>query len=138
MSTSPTPLELSPIVAGRYSIRGKLGAGGLGVVYLAWDPVEQRRVALKVLRGERLLADPVGRMQREFRAVASLRHPRIAAAYDFGYLDSSHVPYYTREYIAGEPLSSGPPLAVSPEASLRPTPPPRLRQDRRAWASYAK
>ena len=106
MSSPSTPLRAAPIVADRYEIQGKLGSGGLGTVYRVWDALEKRQVALKVLRAERLLEDSISKMQREFQLIASLRHPRIAKAYDFGYLEPVHVPYYTREYISGEPVSS--------------------------------
>ena len=58
-------------------------------------------------------------MQEEFRAIASLEHPQIARALDFGYTEDG-VPFYTREYVPGRPLPPGPPAGESPEAFLRP------------------
>jgi serine/threonine protein kinase len=59
----------------------------MGTVYLAHDDRLRRRVALKILHTEQLLSGTTS-MQEEFRAVASLRHPRLARAYDFGYTES--------------------------------------------------
>ena len=92
----------------------------MGAVYLAQDDRDGRSVALKVLRGDRLSAEAVDRLQHEFRAMACLRHPRLAAAYDFGYLEHGGTPFYTSEYIEGEPLPAGPPSAESPAEFLRP------------------
>ena len=92
----------------------------MGTVYLAYDRTARRPVALKVIRTERLIADAVSRMQEEFTAVASLRHPQIASAHDFGYLEGGGVPFYTREYIEGSPLPPGPPGRESPSRFLRP------------------
>jgi len=58
-------------------------------------------------------------MQDEFRAVASLRHPRLARAYDFGYTEGG-LPYYTREYVPGVPIPGGPPRTETPAELLLP------------------
>ena len=121
MVTSPTPQLRAPVVGGRYAVQRKLGTGSVGTVYLAHDCVERRPVALKVVRAERLLVDSVQGLRDEFRAIASLRHPHLAQALDFGYLEDGAVPYYTREFVDGEPLPGGPPPAgVEPEPFLRP------------------
>jgi tetratricopeptide (TPR) repeat protein len=68
---------------GRYLLLSVLGKGGMGVVYAAYDPELDRRIALKVLRG----ADEVGgrmRMQREAQALARLSHPNVIAIHDVG------------------------------------------------------
>lgn len=120
MSSSPTPQLQVPVLSHRYAIRRKLGSGGTGTVYLAFDEIAKQLVALKVIRTERLLADSAAGMQAEFRAIALLRHPRIAAAYDFGYTAESGIPYYTREYVDGLPLPAGPPRQEAPRDFLRP------------------
>lgn len=67
----------------RYELRHKLGAGGMGVVFLAQHKVMERLVALKVLH-QSLLATPetVERFRREARAAAKLDHPNIVKAFD--------------------------------------------------------
>ncbi len=106
-------------VAGRYTLRRKLGSGSVGTVYLAQDAVRGEEVALKLIRTERLSSSAVRSMQQEFRAISSLGHRQIASAYDFGYTDEG-LPYYTREYVPGVPLPSGPPENEDPRRFLGP------------------
>lgn len=70
---------------GRYTIRGKLGAGGMGVVYEAYDPLLDCAVALKQLHTH-LVAEPgfIERLRAEARAMAKLRtEPHVVTLYDF-------------------------------------------------------
>ncbi len=108
MAPSPLPRKRGATIAGRYSIRRKLGSGSLGTVYLAHDAARGHPVALKVIRTDRISPDAVRNMQREFRAVASLNHRQIATAYDFGYTQEDDLPFYTHEYIPGEALPPRP------------------------------
>lgn len=88
---------------GRYRIVRQLGAGAMGVVYLAVDEELQRQVALKVPKPE---LDRDGglteRFLREARAAATLNHPNICAVYDIG--EAAGVRYITMAYIDGKPL----------------------------------
>ena len=74
---------------GRYIILGLLGKGGMGVVYSAYDPELDRKVALKLLRvvnrrkGEDLDAKRT-RLYREAKAIARLSHPSVVVVYDVG------------------------------------------------------
>lgn len=66
---------------GPYTVLGRLGAGGMGAVYRAWDPRLERTVALKLL----LRADEGGtQLQHEAKALAKLKHPNVVAVYDVG------------------------------------------------------
>lgn len=88
---------------GRFRIKGELGRGGFGVVYLAEDTVLERDVALKVPQFSRGADCKVReRFQREARAAATLNHPNICPVYDFGEVDG--VPYLTMAFIDGMPL----------------------------------
>ena len=94
---------------GRYRITGKLGAGGMGVVYLAEDTVLGRRVALKTVRllegaDPNSLHDLAERFLREARIVAQMDHPGIVSVYDFGY--EGETAYLVLEYVAGSNLSN--------------------------------
>src|SRR5690349_9729924 len=71
----PATLSL-PIALGPYVITRRIGAGGMGVVYEALDRLGQR-VALKTL--EHMDASGVCRLKKEFRSVADITHPNLAA-----------------------------------------------------------
>ena len=66
----------------RYEIGRVLGSGAMGIVYDAWDPRLQRRVAVKLVRPERAGEPARARMLREARALARINHPNVIAVYD--------------------------------------------------------
>ncbi|MFL6260589.1 MAG: protein kinase domain-containing protein [Thermoanaerobaculia bacterium] len=70
---------------GRYVVLDRIGAGGMGVVYAAYDPELDRRVAVKLLRPDRFSSE-AGRLRllREAQALARLTHPNVVAVYDAG------------------------------------------------------
>jgi eukaryotic-like serine/threonine-protein kinase len=72
---------------GRYSVVGRLGEGGMGVVYQAWDPQLDRMVALKVLRTGRAqhgVPSPDLLLLGEAQTLARIEHPNIVSVYDAG------------------------------------------------------
>ncbi|MDC3958979.1 tetratricopeptide repeat protein [Polyangium jinanense] len=73
-------------LVGRYIVLGTLGSGGMGVVYAAYDPELDRKVALKLLRPELTgrSQDLRSRMMREAQALARLSHPNVVAVHDAG------------------------------------------------------
>jgi len=88
---------------GRYEIRSKIGAGGMGEVYLAQDTKLDRKVALKVLPAD--LASDADRMRRftqEAKSAAALNHPNIAHVYEIG--DDGGTDFIAMEYIDGVTL----------------------------------
>ena len=88
---------------GRYEIRSKIGAGGMGEVYLAEDTRLHRKVALKILPAD--LASNQDRMRRfeqEAQAAAALNHPNIAHIYEIG--ESDGVNFIAMEFIDGVTL----------------------------------
>lgn len=87
----------------RYQIIKTLGEGGMANVYLAFDTILNRNVAVKVLRGD-LATDEkfVRRFQREALSASNLSHPNIVEMYDFGEEDGQN--YIVMEYVAGKTL----------------------------------
>ena len=72
-------------VIGRMVILSQLGAGGMGVVYSAYDPELDRKVALKVIRSEMGWSEEARtRLLREAQALARLQHPNVVAVHDCG------------------------------------------------------
>jgi tetratricopeptide (TPR) repeat protein/predicted Ser/Thr protein kinase len=70
---------------GRYVVLARLGAGGMGVVYAAYDPELDRKVALKLLHASAGRGDEArARLMREAQALAKLSHPNIVAIHDVG------------------------------------------------------
>lgn len=87
---------------GRFQLRERLGDGGFGQVYLAYDPRLDRDVAVKVLKQPNPSERVMERFFREARAVARLDHPHIAAVHDAGFQDGRCWVAY--QYISGRPL----------------------------------
>ena len=89
---------------GKYEIRKDLGKGAMGVVYLAWDPVLEREVALKVMASTIVSDDELRqRFEREAKAVARLQHANIVTIYDLGY-DDDGSPFIAMELLKGTDL----------------------------------
>jgi eukaryotic-like serine/threonine-protein kinase len=80
----PEELDRGAVV-GRYVVLSRLGAGGMGVVYAAYDPELDRKVALKLLYAGG--AEASSRLLREAQSLAKLSHPNIVAVHDAGTAD---------------------------------------------------
>ncbi len=78
-----------PAKVGRYVVVGKLGEGGMGVVYEAMDPELKRRVAVKVVRGRGVAGVGQGALLREAQAMAQLSHPSVVPVFDVGTVDEA-------------------------------------------------
>ncbi|HEV8149207.1 MAG TPA: serine/threonine-protein kinase [Gemmatimonadales bacterium] len=108
---------MGQLVGERYQVERRLGAGGMGEVYLARHVLMGRPCALKVMTQE-LSQDPdaVSRFNREASSASKISHPNVCTVYDFG-LTADDLVYLAMEYIEGRTLSeildaSGPlPLA---------------------------
>ncbi len=98
----------APARIGKYEIMTTLGAGAMGVVYLAYDPNIDRKVALKTIRKDLLdgrhAATLAARFRQEAIAAGRLSHPGIVAVYDYGEDDSSA--FIVMEYAPGEDLGA--------------------------------
>lgn len=92
--------EELPCVPG-YKVLRRVGHGGMGIVYKAWDEELHRLVAIKMLLG-RQLAEDRERFRREARAQAQLDHPNILRIYHVG--DQGGQPYFVMEFAEQESL----------------------------------
>ena len=90
------------LIADRFQVKSILGEGGMGIVYLAHDPVLNKDVAIKVLK-EGMPASTIVRFQQEAKAVGKLKHSNIIEVYDFGISDDS--PYLVMELLSGQSLA---------------------------------
>jgi serine/threonine-protein kinase len=110
-------LPAAEVIGGRYCIEGTIGEGGMGMVELAYDPVLNRRVAIKRCRGPlpaRLAHD---RLRREARLAARLDHRAVIKVYDL--VDDDEGVALVMGYVLGPSLEDlhdlGP---VAPEAAV--------------------
>ena len=103
----------------QYQLGAQIGAGGMGTVYQASDRLSGASVALKrvQLRDQKLSdSDRENRrisLSREFRILASLRHPNIISVLDYGF-DAEHQPYFTMQLLAGAQTLNQAAQAASP------------------------
>lgn len=95
--------EKGKLISGRYEIIKSIGEGGMANVYVGFDTILNRKVAIKVLRGD-LATDEkfVRRFQREALSASSLSHPNIVEMYDVGEDEGTY--YIIMEYIEGKTL----------------------------------
>jgi serine/threonine-protein kinase len=102
------PLTVGATFAGRYHVKRRIGTGGMGAVYQAFDTVLSEDVAIKLIRPE-ILADPQTaadierRFKRELLTGRRVSHPGVVRVHDFG--ESRALRYLTMSYVEGRDLS---------------------------------
>ncbi len=103
-----------PVVLSRYVLIERIGAGGLGVVYTAYDPSLDRRVAIKLLQDRPSGDRRSERLVREAQAIAKLSHPNVVAVHDVGTYSLDEVSagiepegiFLVMEYVEGDDLGA--------------------------------
>ncbi|MEM7231802.1 MAG: protein kinase [Planctomycetota bacterium] len=94
--------EEREIINSRYEVLRVLGQGGMGAVFLARDRHRGgKEVALKRVRADRADEKTLTTIRNEFLALADLRHPNVAEAYDFGIESASRDIFFTAEFVHG-------------------------------------
>lgn len=96
-----------PVTVGRYQVQGRIGSGGMGVVYRAHDPELDRDVAVKLMNPEAGGPESQmarGRLVREARAMARLAHPNVLHVYDVGTVSDGV--FIAMELVEGESLDA--------------------------------
>ena len=101
------PIHVGQVIASQFNILRKLGAGGMGAVYLAEQLGMDRKVVVKVMHPELTAGSSkaVERFKREAKAVAQLNHPNIVQVYVFGQTPGGQM-YLAMEYIEGRDLTA--------------------------------
>ncbi len=95
-------LATGDTINGRYRIDGVIGEGGMGVVYHAKDALHpDRTLALKTIQSSMITPERIRGFKSEFKIMADLRHPNIAAVYDFEVMQGSGDCFFTMDYVQG-------------------------------------
>ncbi|MGH7630284.1 MAG: protein kinase domain-containing protein [Gemmatimonadales bacterium] len=124
-------MKLETALAGRYRIEGKLGEGGMSVVFRARDLRHDRAVAVKMLRPELSAALGSERFLREIRIIAGLQHPHILPLHDSGDADGNL--YYVMPFVEGESLRQ----RLDREGALPPADAVRIAREVASALDYA-
>ncbi len=113
-------MQTAEQIGSRYQVLDRIGAGGMGEVFRAYDRLTGDTIALKrVFVRENLLSDATAEdfrlaLANEFKLLASLRHPNIISVLDYGF-DTNQQPYYTMELLE-QPLTVLQSAAKHPQA----------------------
>jgi serine/threonine-protein kinase len=98
----------TPAAIGKYRITRPLGKGAMGMVYEGFDPIIERRVAIKTILAEYLdaaeIEDAVARFKREAQAGGRLQHPGIVGVYEYG--QDGDMAFIVMEYASSPSRSS--------------------------------
>ena len=93
---------------GKYEIKRQLGRGAMGTVYEGWDPIIERRVAIKTVNlpdaSDPETEEALARFKREAQAAGRLTHPNIVGVFDYG--EAGELAYIVMEYVDGPPLKN--------------------------------
>jgi serine/threonine protein kinase len=95
-----------PKTIGKYAIKRALGKGAMGLVYEGFDPIIERKVAIKTILADYLdaadMEDAIARFKREAQAGGRLQHPNIVGVYEYG--GDNEMAFMVMEYVEGEEL----------------------------------
>jgi WD40 repeat protein/serine/threonine protein kinase len=101
-SSSTLTGDLRGSLIGRFMVLRKLGEGGMGQVYAAYDTELDRKVAIKLLRANYQSSTAMARLTREAQGLARLSHPNVVAVYDVG--QHQGAVFIAMEYVDGHTL----------------------------------
>src|SRR5438132_9535166 len=96
--------SMFPTTIGRFKVEARLGAGGMGEVYKAYDATLHRTIAVKTVRPDINNPSYLERLYREAQAGARLQHPNIVTVFEAGEFDG--LVYIAMEYLKGENLAA--------------------------------
>lgn len=100
----PGTARRDPTKIGRFLVIRRQGEGGMGIVYAAYDPELDRRIAIKLIRPDRRKGSKgKSRLLREAQAMARIEHPNVISVYDVGTLGDSV--YIAMELVEGQTLA---------------------------------
>ena len=91
------------VLADRYTLQRRVGRGGMGAVYAAFDRALNRDVAVKVLREDLVMPGAVERFKSEARLAASLAHRNVVTVHDIGVTDAGRA-FFIMELLNGVTL----------------------------------
>ena len=98
------PAGTEPARIGRFTVLHRLGAGGMGVVYAAYDPELDRKIAVKLVRSDAGVgSDGSPRLLREAQALARVSHPNVVAVHEVGVHEGGEI-YIAMEFVTGVDL----------------------------------
>ncbi|WP_395295818.1 protein kinase [Kitasatospora hibisci] len=114
----PDAAEVERLLAGRYELGDRLGRGGMGTVWRAWDRMLDREVAVKELTVSHLPEEELqilhARMKREASAAARIKHPGVITVHDV--LEQDGRPWIVMELVDGRSLAD----VISQDGTLQP------------------